>query len=1024
MQLQINSTKRLRNMTILCALVGSLAAISAPATEFSTIVSSPSLWSMVNTDGEICELWTGPPNVGGAKSGLIPSPLRVSLHGSIRQGVGWLDLRSLDYTREGSRPGYLNLVNTEEGVTVRMTADRSAADGPIVVRYTFTQPHDFRFNVDLLNVPNPNLESNDALGLTEIATGGWGPLWIATAPTGHFVPSPVSPSRFAREMKNASEVVVCLKTAEKVPTGGGDIPLARKWLQQTEREQPDQAHRIRIRTGVRDFDEMLEASMDAIEANRFPNGVLIAGPDGPFYKGTWIRDGVYAALGDGLAGNHEGLDALFNYWIQDRGFSFGGENEAQQPAIAIVGLWYFSRLRLNGEEFLRETYPYVQHYAEYYTERVQREGMIHTAEEWICQIPSKTSWPNAEVHAGLRAASKIAGRLGHRTAAFRWSQSAETLRRAILETAYDEETQRFIPLAGRADEIHPPEPNEAAAGSMRDERVDSGMLMLARLEIFGRGLGVVAVDDPRFAATQAWIHRVLEQPDRAISRFDGNLDSRHYAKGEWYVWPISTAWAAQVEWLRGRSDRAWRYLLSGIIRKHGYDRTEAMYILPEYWSLDGRPGASTRFLTWSHGELLTGAILLLLGVDPEVSGADLALAPSLPMEMERASVENFRFRGWRFDFDIERKGTAVRAECTAHRGANEAAQRTLRLKLPQRTLEVRDGDSFTFTGRPSGPTARVVRGENAFARAELVDRILLNEELDPALKDAPKEELEAHLRASEDRFDRDYKSAERTRRQIELVNRSTASGTRDEEVLALTLPGDVEVKFCKIPAGRFWMGSPEDEPGRNEDEGPGHEVIFSEPFYLGMFEVTQAQWMAVMGSNPSRFTGHPGRPVEGVTWRMCQDFASRMNTLNMGTFRLPLEAEWEYACRAGSQTPYFWGEDSTGKEIDRYVWYDGSSGGRAHDAGRQRPNPWGLYDMGGNIWEWCWDTYRPYTAAPRIDPQKRTKQTSKPALNDRKVLRGGSWRLYSGYARSAHRAAISPDYRFRDLGLRLHRTYP
>ena len=1024
MQIQMSSSKRLQSIAILYALIAGLGATQGMATEFSTVVSSPSLWSMVDTNGEIRELWTGPPNAGGGKSGLIPSPLKVSLHGSIRQGEGWLDLRSLEYTREGSRPGYLNLVNTEVGVTVRMTADRSAANSPIIIRYSFNQPHDFRFNADLLNAAsNPNLESNDALGLTRVATDSWGPLWVVTSPTGSFVPDTDKPSCFAREIENASEVIVCLKTAEKTPPKSGDTPLAQEWLQQAKHPTPSQAHRIRIRTGVSDFDAMIEASMDAIEANRFPNGVIIAGSDGPFYKCTWIRDGVYAALGDALAGNHEGLDALFRYWIQDRGFSFGGENEAQQPAIAIVGLWYFSRIRLNGEEFLREVYPYVRHYAEYYTERVQKEGMIHTAEEWICQIPSKTSWPNAEVYAGLSAAAKIADKLGHNTDALRWTVSAGTLRDAILETAYDAETQRFIPLAGRADEIHPPEPNEAAAGSMRDERVDSGMLMLARLEIFGGGLAAVAVDDPRFAATQAWIHRVLEQPDHAISRFDGNLDSRHYGKGEWYVWPISTAWAAQVEWLRGRSDRAWRYLLSGIIRKDGYDRTEAMHILPEYWSLDGRPGASTRFLTWSHGELLTGAILLLLGVNPEVPGADLALAPSLPMEMDHASIQNFRFRGWALDFKLQRKGKTVRAECTARR-VNDAAPKTLKVAVPARGVECSDGDTFVFTGYDAGPVNHAGRGRNTFERAKLVGRILLNEELDPALEKASPEQHEAYIRASEDRFDRDLMQAERTRRQIELVNRTTASGEHEEEVLELTLPGDVGIKFCKIPAGRFWMGSPEDEPGRNEDEGPRHEVVFSQPFYLGMFEVTQAQWMAVMGSNPSRFTGHPGRPVEGVTWRMCQDFVERMNTLGVGTFRLPFEAEWEYACRAGTQTPHFWGESSAGEEIDRYVWYDGSSGGRAHDAGRQRPNPWGLYDMGGNIWEWCWDTYRPYTAKTQIDPQQQNKFTAEPALNDRKVLRGGSWRLYSGYARSAHRASISPDYRFRDLGLRLHRTYP
>ncbi|MBC7324568.1 MAG: formylglycine-generating enzyme family protein, partial [Moorella sp. (in: Bacteria)] len=127
-----------------------------------------------------------------------------------------------------------------------------------------------------------------------------------------------------------------------------------------------------------------------------------------------------------------------------------------------------------------------------------------------------------------------------------------------------------------------------------------------------------------------------------------------------------------------------------------------------------------------------------------------------------------------------------------------------------------------------------------------------------------------------------------------------------------------------IPAGTFMMGSPNNEQDRSSNEGPQHQVTLTKPFYLGKYEVTQAQWKAVMGSNPSYFRGN-NLPVEQVSWNDCQTFIQRLNQLGQGTFRLPTEAEWEYACRAGTTTRFYWGDDPNYSQIGQYAWYDRNS---------------------------------------------------------------------------------------------------
>jgi formylglycine-generating enzyme required for sulfatase activity len=232
--------------------------------------------------------------------------------------------------------------------------------------------------------------------------------------------------------------------------------------------------------------------------------------------------------------------------------------------------------------------------------------------------------------------------------------------------------------------------------------------------------------------------------------------------------------------------------------------------------------------------------------------------------------------------------------------------------------------------------------------------------------------------------------------------------------LVLTIPGPdrVRLRMRRIPTGVFAMGAPEGEEGRDGDEGPKHEVVISRPFHLGIHEVTQQQWEAVMGNHPSKAKGNPRHPVEQVSWEDCQEFIKKLNAMGIGTFRLPTEAEWEYACRAGSQAAYAFGDDDA--KLGEYAWYRGNSGNHPHEVGAREPNAWGLYDMHGNVSEWCGDWYDKYVMDRQADP-------AGPADGTRRVSRGGSWSLPSAFCRSANRDRASPDIRDEDLGFRLVR---
>ena len=224
------------------------------------------------------------------------------------------------------------------------------------------------------------------------------------------------------------------------------------------------------------------------------------------------------------------------------------------------------------------------------------------------------------------------------------------------------------------------------------------------------------------------------------------------------------------------------------------------------------------------------------------------------------------------------------------------------------------------------------------------------------------------------------------------------------------------MEFVYIPGGEFWMGCGERETACGDDEKPRHQLRVN-GFWMGKYEVTQAQWQAVMGRNPSHFNG-ADRPVDSVSWNDAQEFLNELNAAwansrSPAQFRLPSEAEWEYAARAGTQTAYSFGDDPA--QLGDYAWFDGNSGNQTHSVGQLKPNAFGLYDMHGNVWEWVADTFHDnYAGAP-------TDGSAWGNLGDgkAKLLRGGSWDNAPLCCRSAFRYRVDPAYRSLDFGARV-----
>ena len=243
------------------------------------------------------------------------------------------------------------------------------------------------------------------------------------------------------------------------------------------------------------------------------------------------------------------------------------------------------------------------------------------------------------------------------------------------------------------------------------------------------------------------------------------------------------------------------------------------------------------------------------------------------------------------------------------------------------------------------------------------------------------------------------------------------------QAIAVELPGGATMDMVWIGRGSFLMGSPADEPGRDQNEGPQHRVTISRGFYLGKYEITQAQWTSVMHARPwagkSHVEDNPHHPAVYISWEDVREFTRRLNRMaGAEVYRLPTAAEWEYACRAGTATPWSFGEDDNA--LKKYAWYADNTwevGERyGHAVGAKLPNPWGLHDMHGNVWEWVQDWYsnEPYSNVPEVDPKG-------PAKGFLRVGRGAAFGNYGHVLRSANRSGGDPTSRNAGTGARLVR---
>jgi len=231
------------------------------------------------------------------------------------------------------------------------------------------------------------------------------------------------------------------------------------------------------------------------------------------------------------------------------------------------------------------------------------------------------------------------------------------------------------------------------------------------------------------------------------------------------------------------------------------------------------------------------------------------------------------------------------------------------------------------------------------------------------------------------------------------------------------LPNGPRMEFVWCPPGTFMMGSLEDERNRDDNETQ-HEVTLTKGFWLGKYEVTQEQWQAVMGTNPSKTKSGPKYPVKNVSWDDCQEFIAKLNDSVAGSFRLPSEAEWEYACRAGSTTMFYFGDmDVAERKWDRDFFNKSEAEKRSlisstFPVGQDGPNPWGFYDMYGNVSEWCEDWFGDYTSGQATDPPG-------PNIGQFRVTRGGDSVFFPPNDFSAKRGRADPDAKFQTTGFRL-----
>jgi formylglycine-generating enzyme required for sulfatase activity len=274
-------------------------------------------------------------------------------------------------------------------------------------------------------------------------------------------------------------------------------------------------------------------------------------------------------------------------------------------------------------------------------------------------------------------------------------------------------------------------------------------------------------------------------------------------------------------------------------------------------------------------------------------------------------------------------------------------------------------------------------------------------------------------------------------KKADVPNRTTDAAKSRPAVpsgVAKEVTNSVGMKLVLIPAGEFDMGAPDSEKDAQDDEKPRHRVRITRPFYLGATEVTQGEYRAVTGQSPSSHKGSDDLPVEQVSWLDAVNYCNALSRKeglppfyrvdgqtvevidwNGRGYRLPTEAEWEYACRAGNPARYSFGDDASG--LGEYAWYDDNSGNKTHPVGQKRANTFGLYDMHGNVWEWCWDGY-----SEKYDARSPVDDPRGPLGGAHRVIRGGSWSNYGRNCRSAYRYRVDPGIRSSHLGFRAARV--
>ncbi len=357
-------------------------------------------------------------------------------------------------------------------------------------------------------------------------------------------------------------------------------------------------------------------------------------------------------------------------------------------------------------------------------------------------------------------------------------------------------------------------------------------------------------------------------------------------------------------------------------------------------------------------------------------------------------------------------------------GEEDAARARVEAMMRQRRIE-RLSDEDGFAERKSALVECFVKADMFFesrlwgdAIQEFTEYIRECEELEKryeeirgqrrreaeAKVEAERRRREAEAKVEAERRRREAVEAERRRREAEEMRLGPASGT----TRTIVLPGGVEMRMRWCRSGTFIMGSPESEDSRRDDERQ-HKVTLTKGFWLGETLVTQRQWQSVMKSSPSYFKG-ADLPVECISWEDCQNFIQKVNEqLDCGA-RLPTEAEWEYACRAGTMDVYC-GMGS----LDEIGWYDNTVFGlglKTHPVAQKRPNAWGVYDMIGNVWEWCSDWYGDYSRGSITDP-------TGPSSGAYRVFRGGGWDVSARHCRPALRGGDSPSVRYSVLGFRV-----